>query len=161
MRMNANAPPTRRRVVHFASGDLWGGAEAVVFMLVREQHRRDPDAVACVVMNPGQLAERLAALGVRVLVLDESRQGLLTLARRASRFVDSVGADVLHAHRRKENLLAFLVALRRFGRGRLARVTTIHGMPEPLPQGMGMRRRLTEFVNDFTLARGFDALVAV
>ena len=45
--------------IHFASGDLWGGAEAVVYTLIREQHRRDPQRVACVLMNRGQLADKL------------------------------------------------------------------------------------------------------
>jgi L-malate glycosyltransferase len=160
--MPATSGPHKHSVVHFASGDLWGGAEAVVFTLVREQQRRNPGRVACVLMNPGQLADRLKELGVPLLVLDESSQGMGTLVRLAGAFVDTVRPAVLHAHRRKENVVALLVALRRFARpGRLARVTTIHGMPEPVTQGNRLRRRVTEFVNDFTLTRGFDALVAV
>lgn len=153
-------------VIHFASGDLWGGAEAVVYTLIREQHRRDPQSVACVLMNPGQLADRLNALGVRLRVLDESRQGMSTLVREAGAFVDSLvdssGPAVLHAHRRKENLVAWLIALRRLSRARrLPRISTIHGMPEPVVRGNSLRRRITEFVNDFTLSRGMNAMVAV
>jgi glycosyltransferase involved in cell wall biosynthesis len=150
------------RVLHLASGDLWGGAEAVVHTLIREQHRREPGSVGCVLMNAGQLAERLAALRIPLRVLDESRQGVASLVRDSGAFVDEWKPHVLHAHRRKENLIAWLIALRRIARrGRLARVTTIHGMPEPVTGGNVIKRGLGNFTNELTLALGFDALVAV
>jgi glycosyltransferase involved in cell wall biosynthesis len=151
--------PGKQRILHFASGDLWGGAEAVVYTLIREQQRRDAQGVACVLMNPGQLADRLAELGVRTLVLDESRQGVMALATQAGKFARDFNPTVFHAHRRKENFVALIAALR--GAPKVARVTTVHGMPEPVATGNGIKRRIGEFINGLMLSRGYDAVVAV
>jgi glycosyltransferase involved in cell wall biosynthesis len=151
----AHKPP---RILHFASGDLWGGAEALVLALLREQQRRNPGGVACVLMNAGRLADELAGLSIRTLVLDETRQGVRELAARSAAFSAEFSPAVLHAHRRKENLVAVLASLRR---GRPVRITTVHGMPEPVRARNRVKRRIVEFVNDFTLTAGFDAIVGV
>ena len=67
------------RILHVVSGDLWAGAEAQVCALLTALQRRDEVTVAAVVMNPGELANRLAAAGIEVFVKDESRQNALQL----------------------------------------------------------------------------------
>ncbi len=72
----------------------------------------------------------------------------------------SFAPRVLHAHRQKENLLALLASLRLSGRAPL-RITTVHGMPEPVTRGNPLRRRAANLVNSATLRFGFDAIVGV
>lgn len=150
------------RVMHLASGDLWGGAEAVVLALAREQHRSAPGTVSCLVMNPGRLATELQQSGIETIVLDESRQGLLALAGAAANELRRLQPNILHTHRQKENVIAVLAALSI--RNRLARprlVSTVHGMVEPVVNARNWRRRLIARINDFTLRHWFDCVVGV
>lgn len=146
------------RVLHIASGDLWGGAEALVHSLAAEQNRGGPIQASCVVTNPGRLADELMRTGVPVTVLDESRQGIVELARVVSRERRRLRADVLHSHRQKEHFIASLAS---FGSDAPALVATIHGMPEPARVANQARRRIIKAVNDAVLRRRFDAVVAV
>ena len=150
-------------VTHLASGDLWGGAEALVLTLAREQHAIRPGSVRCIVMNPGQLADRLVDAAIPTLVLDERRQSFRDLLRSVRAHVRQWRPHVLHAHRQKENLLAWLGGYGLHASdGRAPRiVTSVHGMPEPVRGGNPVRRVLKNFVNRTTLSRGFDAIVAV
>src|SRR5690348_8847909 len=147
-------------VVHLASGDLWGGAEAVVFELACEQQRQRPGSVSCIVMNPGRLAMKLAQSGIPTTTLDESRVGFPYLLRAVRKHVRSFAPRIVHAHRQKENLLAVLGSIRPSGRAP-RRITTVHGMPEPVTRGNPLRRRATSLVNTATLRFGFDAIVGV
>jgi glycosyltransferase involved in cell wall biosynthesis len=149
-------------VLHIASGDLWGGAEAVVAELAREQHAASPGQVACVVMNPGILADELTRSGIRTLVLDESRMNPFQLATQTARLVRELRPDILHAHRQKENLIALLAKwLRGAGVPRPRLVSTIHGLPEPVAAKRSWRRRMVANINERILRAGFDAIVAV
>lgn len=150
------------RIIHLASGDLWGGAEALIFALAREQHRVRPGSVSCIVMNPGELATRLGHTGVPTIALDETRHGFLALLRAVRNHVKSFAPRILHAHRQKENLLALLACLRSPSAGPAPRrVTTVHGMPEAARTRNPLRRCLTNLVNTSTLRFGFDAIVGV
>lgn len=161
-KLRANSSADIPSVLHIASGDLWGGAEAVVAELAREQHAAAPGKVACVVMNPGILATELVKSGIRTLVLDESRSNLVKLAAQTAKLVRDLRPDILHAHRQKENLIALLAMWLR-GRGvqRPALVSTIHGLPEPVAANRSWRRRLVASFNERILRVGFDAIVAV
>ena len=160
LRANSSAPIPS--VVHIASGDLWGGAEALVAELAREQHAAAPGQVACVVMNPGILATELINSGIRTLVLDESRSNVFKLATQTAQLVRDLRPDILHAHRQKENLIALLATwLRSTGVQRPRLVSTIHGLPEPVAANRGWRRRMVAAFNERILRTGFDAIVAV
>jgi glycosyltransferase involved in cell wall biosynthesis len=150
------------RITHLVSGDLWGGAEALVFALAQEQHRLRPGDVHCIVMNPGQLAARLIDSGIPTTTLDESRQGLRELLRAVGGVVRKFAPRIVHAHRQKENLLAALLAPFHFREGRaFRRVATIHGMPEPVRGGNVLRRSLINSVNALVFRQGLDAIVGV
>jgi len=99
----------------------------VVCQLVTGLDRRGDFRLLLVVLNPGELASRCGRSGVRTVVLDESRQGFLSLLADVRRVAAGFRPDIVHAHRYKENLLAALVRPL-CGRPRL--VTTVHGLPE-------------------------------
>jgi glycosyltransferase involved in cell wall biosynthesis len=153
------APPLR--VLHIVSGDVWGGAEAMVHDLTVAQGRRGVVEPACLLMNDGTLANALRKDGVAVTVVEESRLAFREILRRAGRLVDAWRPVVLHSHRTKEHVLAALLArgARRLGTAPRA-VATIHGAPEFSRSWWDVRGRIIDSVERLALAR-FSAVVAV
>ena len=120
------------RVAHLLSGDLWAGAEVASFHLLCALARRPDVRVEAVLLNEGELAARLAAAGVPSAVEAESGRGFSELARAVRERVGA--ADLVHAHRYKENLLAW-----RSGRPWVA---TQHGRPEAQRGSAALRMAL-------------------
>lgn len=147
-------------VCHVFSGDLWAGAEVVIFNLLTSLQRDPSLRVVAVSLNEGALTDRLRKAGVTTHVIPESRHNVLGIVRRAARLLKAEGVSVLHAHRYKENLLAWLLA-KRLGVREL--VTTIHGLPESpenrgnAVQAVGWMRRLDLIV----VSKLFSTTVAV
>lgn len=138
------------RVVHLVSGDLWAGAEAATCALVTALARRRDVRVSALVLNPGELSARLAATGVDVVVENEAGRGFLALARALRARLAC--ADLVHAHRYKEDVLAALS-----GRPWLA---TQHGRPEPFRGAAALRMRVYAALDRLARRRA-RALVAV
>ena len=148
---------TPLRVLTVVSGDLWAGAEVQVFQLLRAARREPRVELHAAVLNPGMLADRLAAEGIAVTVLDESRLGFSDLAREIRALARTWQPAVVHTHRRKEHFLGALAA-NACGAGLVA---TVHGRTE-LPQGWnGMRQSLLRMAERMLLARAYRRLVAV
>lgn len=121
------------KVVHLASGDAWGGAERVLVLLVGGLVAQRDFQVEALLFNEGRLAEALRALGIRVHLIAETENSLPRLALATRRWLRAAHADVVHAHRYKEMLLAaFALPPKRRGL-----VVTVHGL-EP---GFRLTRR--------------------
>ncbi len=132
-------------IAHLISGDLWAGAEVSTYHLLAELAQRRDVSIYAIVLNEGELASRLRAAGIRTIVIPEDQLGFVKLARRVRKAL--VGADLVHAHRYKENVLAALSGV--------PWITTQHGRPEPFRGADGRRMKLYESV-DF-LAKRFRA----
>jgi glycosyltransferase involved in cell wall biosynthesis len=143
--VNRPVPKPPLTVCHVFSGDLWAGAEVVIFNLLSALRQEPGLRVIALALNEGELTRQLREAGVTTHVISESRHGLVGLVRRATRLLRGEAIDVLHAHRYKENLLAWLLAWRL---GVRELVTTIHGLPEApenrgaAVQAVGWMRRL-------------------
>jgi glycosyltransferase involved in cell wall biosynthesis len=114
----------RPRVLEFASGDGWGGAERALTLFVaglRASRRVD---VEVLLANEGALAKALRELGVPVTVIAERGVSPLSYARAVRRFVGERRFAALHVHRYKEIVIGSLLPAR--SRGRL--VVTVHGL---------------------------------
>lgn len=96
------------RVLHIASGDLWAGAEVQAFTLISHLARMSKTEVAAVLMNDEMLADRLRSIGISTYVLDEQRFHSLGIFLKLATVLRSWQPDVLHTHRRKENILGSL-----------------------------------------------------
>lgn len=155
--MTITKPDVTPRIVHVVSGDLWGGAEAQVADLLRELQSRSGIGIAAVVMNKGLLSERLAGAGVRVLVLDESRMHLGQLFAAASRFVDPLQPCLFHSHRRKEHVLAAMLALR----FRARCIASVHGHSESGGVRPSLAQRCNEWANRMVLRHVHAKVIAV
>ncbi|KEF32223.1 Glycosyl transferase [Marinobacter nitratireducens] len=114
-------------VTHIASGDLWAGAEVQVYQLIKalsETREINPTAI---VFNHGVLANKLQSLGVPVTVADETSLSAYQMIQSIRCHIRSNGANVIHTHGFKENILG--VTAQRLAGVRCS-VRTVHGNPE-------------------------------
>lgn len=133
------SPPTSTlRVLHIVSGDLWAGAEVQAYTLLSNLSKLTGVEVAAVLMNDGELAQRLAAAGIPVTILDERRLGVYRIFTQLRALMQRWRPDVVHTHRSKENVLGSLA--NRFTRN-VAAIRTAHGASEQVPKGMKARVR--------------------
>ena len=147
-------------VLHIFSGDLWAGAEVVIFNLLSRLHKEDGPRVVALSLNEGVLVDKLRAAGIVTHVIPEARHSFVGILWRAARLLKGTPIAAIHSHRYKENLLAWLLA-RWLGVGKL--ITTIHGMPESATHS-GREARLARWrsrLDFFVIKRGFGCAVAV
>lgn len=145
------------RVLHIVSGDLWAGAEAQVHQLLRAARGVAGLEVRAMVLNPGVLAERLAAEGIDVTLLDEADHSFPALAGGVVRLARGWRPHVIHTHRRKEHLLGTLAAASS-GAGL---VGTVHGRGEFAHSPLNLRQKALGTAERLVLARCHDRLIAV
>lgn len=152
-----SAKPTLN-VLHVASGDLWGGAEAQINALAGELHKRPDVQVAVVLMNSEtQLQARLTARGVCTVALNEARSSSARLAGELFKLLRTHRPHLVHTHRFKENVLAGTLA----GMLGIPSIRTVHGAPEPILRSGGIRRRLINAVDCWAARRVQYCAVAV
>ncbi len=155
MRRNS---PDLLNAVHIASGDLYAGAEAQLYQLVRQLHCSSQCAVSVILMNPGILEQRLRRLGVDVHVLDESRLGGIRIFLETWKLLRRIRPDIVHTHRRKENVIGG-VAARFAGCGAI--VQTVHGLPEDRGQPQSFAKRVYAWLDQLSARLLAAAVVAV
>lgn len=146
------------RVLVLASGDLWAGAEVMVYQLTCGLVAVTGVELCVVLLNNERLAEELKEIGVEVHIIDESKQPFLAIVRAVSRLVSVFSPDIIHSHRYKENLLAWLVT-RSMRNVRL--VSTLHGMPELTGRDIDIPARLRVWLSFRLLSCFFDCTVVV
>jgi glycosyltransferase involved in cell wall biosynthesis len=145
------------RVLHIVSGDLWAGAEAQVFTLLSQLQLMAAPKV--VLLNPGELADRLRQLNIPVVILPEANMSSLQIFAHLLKIIYTFKPHVVHTHRQKENILggaAFFIN-RLLGRAAVS-VRTVHGAPEFIPRGLG---RVQEYLNTWVGRHIQAQLIAV
>lgn len=113
-------------VLHIASGDLWAGAEVQLYTLARALQKRGDTRVSVLLMNEGELAERLRKASIEVFVLPENTLNFLQLLIKTIALISRLRPDVIHTHRIKENLLGGIAGLLL----RIPSLRTQHGAEE-------------------------------
>ena len=131
----------RMKVMHIISGDLWAGAEVQAYTLLKEL-RTDCD-LHVILMNPGELADRLKVLAIPVTLLDESKMNPVKILLDMRKTMLSFRPDIIHTHRQKENILGAIANLLSV---RAKSVRTSHGAPEFTAKGV---RRLQPLLDQF------------
>lgn len=111
------------QVLHLASGDGWGGAEVATLELLLGLDERDDVDVRAILLNAGELADRLRHADIAFEIVEEAGISFGALRRRVRMAAADNAWDVVHAHRYKEILLASTLRLR--SRPRL--IVTVHG----------------------------------
>lgn len=113
------------RIVHIASGDKWAGAEVQLLTLASNQALTED--VHVIVLNAGDLEQRLKQKGIDVAVFDETKFSFADLFRKIRRHLTLLKPNVVHTHRQKENILGSLASF--FVRDAVC-VRTVHGALE-------------------------------
>ena len=158
LRAVSGSDPRQLRVVHVASGDLWAGAEAQIAQLCRALASRDDINVAAILLNDGDLADRLRTLRIETHVLDEQHLTPLRIYHGMVSFLRRWQPDVVHTHRLKENILGSLAA--RSTRVR-ACLRTEHGAPEHRPRSWQIHKRALHRLDRWTAENLQQCVVAV
>lgn len=150
--------PSRVKVLHIISGDLWAGAEVQAYTLLRSLPKECE--LLAVLMNHGELEQRLIAAGVKTVVIDErSHSGFQIIIQLVS-LIKHFRPDIIHTHRKKENILgslANIVASKNPWR-RIKSVRTTHGADEHTAQGL---KKLMSKLDNFCGEYLQDAIISV
>jgi glycosyltransferase involved in cell wall biosynthesis len=150
------------RVLHVASGDLWGGAEAFIRDLLIAQLGSEDVVPSCILLNEGALAIELRAAGIPVAICNEAHLSFAHLLTRAHRLIRHDAPSVVHSHRLKEHALAALATVvPPRGRARPALVATVHGAQERARAAWDVRGRAIDALNRGLLKHRFAKIVAV
>jgi glycosyltransferase involved in cell wall biosynthesis len=147
------------RVCHIVSGDLWAGAEVMAWNLLKELQKFPDLEISVALLNEGRLARELRTHNLEVRVFDEAKLSFPRLLLAIRAFMQEKSPHVIHSHRYKENILAFLTSGAGNDRARL--VATQHGMPEIGHGSSGAAGRLAGSLNRYLLFRRFDRVVGV
>jgi glycosyltransferase involved in cell wall biosynthesis len=147
-------------VLHVFSGDLWAGAEVMIFHLLNKLKDDASVQILALSLNNDTLAIKLRDIGVDTWVTPENQNGFLKIVFTARRLFKGKRIDIIHSHGYKEDILAFLLA-KLLSVGRL--IATLHGMPEPLRNGQGssLKARLIHGLDYGILGRYFTRIVPV
>lgn len=145
------------RVLHFASGDGWAGAEVMLRDLVRAQVEGGETEVAVAVLNDGILAKELTGFA-RVEILPEEALTAPRLLGAASRLVRAFRPDIVHTHGMKLDVIG---ALATTGAPGTSCIRTVHGAEERAYHGATVRSRLRTSAHRLIVARCIDLSVAV
>ncbi len=123
------------RVMHIISGDLWAGAEVQAYTLLK--HLAQHVDIFVILMNQGELSEKLQQLGIKIQIIDEKHHSSLSIIFKILRQIRQFKPDVIHTHRQKENILGSIANLLATAfLGKLTpSVRTAHGAPEFNPKG--------------------------
>jgi glycosyltransferase involved in cell wall biosynthesis len=147
-------------ILHIFSGDLWAGAEVMVFNLLSALKDYPDIRLITLSLNDGVLTEKLKQIGIQTHVIKENKNSFPRISLKTFKLAKSRKIDVIHSHRYKENLLGLILA-KTTGVKQL--ITTMHGLSEPsLDNGrervsLGLKTRMDYFL----LKHFFSHVVAV
>ena len=157
MSAGTNGPLT---VLHVFSGDLWAGAEVVIFHLLNSLKDDAHINILALSLNEGILTNKLREARIETYVIPESKNSFANIFLKAINLLKKKRLDIIHSHRYKENLLALLLA-KSMKVKRL--VATLHGLSEPPANGQNGANsiELKTKLDYFILSRYFSRVIAV
>jgi glycosyltransferase involved in cell wall biosynthesis len=143
------------KILHIISGDLWAGAEAMAFNLLRRLNNYADLNISVIVLNEGRLADELRANNLNVRVIDEKRNSFREIVGQTRKILRRSPPDLIHSHRYKENILALLA--RPLG-NRTKLISTQHGLPEFNERNTSTCQRIKSQANFLALSRFFTTV---
>lgn len=99
------------KILHIISGDLWGGAESLVYGIIRETAQNPDHEVSVLLFNHGILEKRLKSAGIGIKIVDENSMSQLSLLLKAFAYIRTLKPDIIHTHKHKENVVGSLASL--------------------------------------------------
>lgn len=113
-------------VVQIASGDLWAGAEVMLYTLTKALHSNPNIKVTVILLNYDILEKKIRDCGIDLYVLDEAKLNSIKIFTQLNQIIKDIKPDVIHTHRLKENIIGSIVAWRQ----NIPSIRTVHGAPE-------------------------------
>ena len=145
-------------VFHVISGDLWAGAEVMVYSLLEGLKKYEDIQLSAILLNEGKLAENLRKLNIPVDVIDENKISTIGIMKNMRSIIKNKNC-IIHSHRHKENILAFISSRKNMGKNRL--ISTQHGIPEFYDYNKNIRHKLLHELNFFILSKYFRKIITV
>lgn len=134
---------TAIKVMHVASGDLWGGAEAQLYTLCKYLRKINGTSVVVALLNHGELEKKLLDIGLKVFIIDESTHSSLQIIKQLRHLIKTNTPDIIHTHRQKENILGSIAA---YFESTIS-LRTVHGASEH-PSGFSHPVQMTQHIID-------------
>lgn len=141
-------------MIHIASGDLWAGAESQIYHVIRQLTCFPDLLIKVVLLNEGELAQRLRALNVELTIFDETLYSTLRILFKLVSLLHNEPIDVIHTHRIKENLIGAIAGFL----CRTPSVRTVHGGNEH-PPGTVFSRAYVASALDSCVAKNLQTRV--
>ena len=148
----------RLTVAHIFSGDLWAGAEVVIFNILRHLKEYPDLNLLAFPSNEGTLAQKLREVGIKTYLVSENKYNFLRIYKKILTILRRQRIDIIHSHRYKENLIALL--LHPFFPS-ASLLTTIHGLSESFPKEKRLKSDSISRLNVFILRNYFSRIIAV
>lgn len=145
-------------VCHLISGDLWAGAEAQAFTMLKTLSAYPDINLYVIVLNEGKLSERLRQIDISVKIIDESRYGFVSILKQITKYLESLQVDILHSHRYKENVLGGLLKRKKIVK---YLIQTIHGINEHFTGIKNLRVKIYSALNKYFTNKYYDLILAV
>ncbi len=130
----------------------------MAYNLVREMLDYPELELSVYLLNEGTLADKLGRLPVDLTVAAERTGTFLQLLSTTRGLLNRHQPHIIHSHRYKENILAYLASR---GRRPIRLVTTQHGMPDTGSHQSFRKGRLVAEFNRLLLRTRFDKVVGV
>ncbi len=132
----------------------------MVYNLLKGLSNNNNLEMSAILLNEGKLAVEIRKLGIPVEIADESRLNFFQIISKIRKITMQTGPDVIHSHRTKENIIAYLSA--KTNKDAISLISTQHGMPEPIYSKYKVIKNfaLTKY-NNYIISRYFRCLVAV
>jgi len=146
------------RVCHIISGDLWAGAEVVVYNLLKNIKKYEHMEVSAIFLNEGRLANEIRHLDIPVDVVNETNRSFFQLIKDTRNIIIRKSPNIIHSHRYKENIIAFLSSKYKKD---IRLVSTQHGMPEYIRTNHNKKYYLLQKLNLSLLSRSYRKVIAV
>lgn len=118
--MNSNI-----NVCQIISGDIWGGAEAQAYSLLKELIKDSNISPSAIIFNDGLLSSKIRSCPIPHEIVNETTDNPVRIIRAIYSFLKNNEVDIIHVHGFKETLLGGVAA--RLLRKKVKIIRTFHG----------------------------------
>lgn len=150
------------KVLHIISGDLWAGAEVQAYNTLLHLSKDKSFSLACILFNNGILKDKIEALDLPCMVLDESDTDSYHLLLKLIKLIRNIDPHIIHVHKVKEHFLSRLSLF--FKRVNRPIIRTLHGVTsnhDKLPLLRRIRSDIVGIVDNLLLRYNADAVIVV
>lgn len=158
-RDNSLRMPIITKVGQFISGDLWAGAEAMVYSLLKGLRIYNDLEMIAILLNEGRLSDEIRKLKIPLVILNEKKIDNYKIIKKLNCIISDKSLDIIHSHRYKENILSY-ISSRCIKKG-VNLMSTQHGIPELYNNNRNIKYFLLNRLNFYVLLWRFQAVVAV